>query len=90
MLARGLTNGCSCERLRRQGYVRCRSGCRTYAPPSSSPKATGSQSAAIAASEREADDQAFVDATSDSWDSDDEQTPPGPRSRLRGYVHALG
>jgi hypothetical protein len=31
------------------------------------------QSAAIAASERDADDQAFVDATSVDWDADGEQ-----------------
>lgn len=32
------------------------------------------QSAAIAASEQEADDQAFVDAISEDWDDDAEQT----------------
>jgi Protein of unknown function (DUF3018) len=32
------------------------------------------QSAAIAASEGEAEDQAFVDAISASWDADDEQS----------------
>jgi hypothetical protein len=34
------------------------------------------QSVAIATSEREADDQAFVDAISVALDADDEQPPP--------------
>lgn len=33
------------------------------------------QSIAIATSDREADDQAFVDAISSTWDADDEQAP---------------
>jgi hypothetical protein len=33
------------------------------------------QSVAIATSEHEADDQAFVDAISSDWDDADEQTP---------------
>jgi hypothetical protein len=34
------------------------------------------QSLAIAASEREANDEAFVDATSSGLDPDDEEAPP--------------
>jgi hypothetical protein len=33
------------------------------------------QSVAIAGSEREADDQAFVDAVSSGWDTDDDEAP---------------
>jgi hypothetical protein len=33
------------------------------------------QSIAIATSEREVDDQAFVDAVSSTWDAEDEQAP---------------
>jgi hypothetical protein len=34
------------------------------------------QSVAIATSEREADDQAFVDAISSTWDADDDEATP--------------
>jgi hypothetical protein len=62
------------ERLRRQGLRPL----QIWVPDVRAPEfivEAHSQSVAIASSEREADDQAFVDAISSTWDAADEQAP---------------
>ncbi|MGH2896508.1 MAG: antitoxin MazE family protein [Solirubrobacteraceae bacterium] len=63
------------DRLRRQGLRPV----QIWVPDVRAPEFIAEahrQSAAIAASEAEADDQAFVDAVSVGLDEDDEQAPP--------------
>lgn len=60
------------ERLGQQGLRPVQTWVRTCGPPEFAAEAHR-QSAAIAASEQEADDQAFVDAI--SWDRDAEAGP---------------
>jgi Antitoxin MazE-like len=62
------------ERLRRQGLRPL----QIWVPDVRAPEFAAEahrQSAAIATSEREADDQAFVDAISASWEAEDEEAP---------------
>jgi hypothetical protein len=62
------------ERLRRQGLRPL----QIWVPDVRAPEFIAeahSQSVAIATSEREADDQAFVDAVSSTWDAADEEAP---------------
>jgi hypothetical protein len=63
------------ERLRRQGLRPL----QIWVPDVRAPEFIAEahrQSAAIATSEGEDRDQAFVDAISIGWETDDEQTPP--------------
>jgi hypothetical protein len=63
------------ERLRRQGLRPL----QIWVPDVRAPEFVAEarrQSVAIATSEREADDQAFVDAISLPWDAADEEAPP--------------
>ena len=62
------------ERLRRQGLRPL----QVWVPDVRAPEFIAEahrQSVAIATSEREADDQAFVDAISYTWDAEDEKAP---------------
>jgi hypothetical protein len=63
------------ERLRRQGLRPL----QIWVPDVRAPEFIAEahrQSVALATSEREADDQAFVDAISSTWDAADEEIPP--------------
>jgi hypothetical protein len=64
------------ERLRRQGLRPV----QIWVPDVRAPEFVAEahrQSLAIAASDREADDQAFIDAISSGLDRDDDEAPPG-------------
>ncbi|HLH13326.1 MAG TPA: antitoxin MazE family protein [Solirubrobacteraceae bacterium] len=63
------------ERLRRQGLRPL----QIWVPDVRAPEFVAEahrQSVAIATSEREADDQAFVDAISSPWEADDDEAAP--------------